>query len=91
MVNQVKNLQRERARVERIIKLKMECIKQATQKDKLFKIMLKLFEVQEYLLATKFFQNERDSLANIQSTSKTLSAKSELAKILTLLEEYEYF
>lgn len=53
--------------------------------------MLKLFEIQEYLLATKYFQNERDSISNIQSTSKTLNAKSDLAKILSLLEEHEYF
>lgn len=62
MVNQVKFLQREKSKLERMIKIKLECIKQASQKDKLFKIMLRLNEVQEYMQQSKFLQSQRDAL-----------------------------
>ncbi|CDW87631.1 UNKNOWN [Stylonychia lemnae] len=91
LVNQVKNSQRDRAKLERLIKLKMECIKETGKKEKIFKLMLKLSEVNEHLLATKFFQNERDSQSLIQSTAKSFTTKTDLSKILTLLEEYDYF
>lgn len=91
LVERIKNIQRERSQLERALKLKMECVKTPVQRDKLFKILLKTLELQEHLNAVKYFQDERDLLAQLQSNCRSLTPKTELTKILNLLEEQEHF
>ena len=55
LVEKIKEIQRERSQLERTLKLKMECVKTPSQRDKMFKILLKSLELQEHLASTRFF------------------------------------
>jgi len=86
----VKALQRDRAKLERLLKLKLECLKpqHVKQRDRLFRIVLKVCELNEFLNGVRYFQEEKDLLHGLQGQLSL--GKNELARVLQLGQEVEF-